>query len=127
MLQLRQDQFDSLAASWFERRLVKVIDDNLPGKHPDVSADAGNAFLREQMVQARRYGLVAELDVARFVITAWLLGANFDTRLPAFAEILNDPQLTPSQKSKAIELIASDLLATLRASAPPATPVTPAP
>ena len=118
MLQLRQAQFDSLANAWFEQRLAGLIADSIPGARDSVNTEAGLVFLREQTAQAQRHGLVVELDVARFVITAWLLGPNFDARIPAFAEILGNPTLSPSQKSKATELIASNLLAELGASAP---------
>ena len=118
MLQLRQAQIDSLAAAWFEQRLVRLIADTIPAARDSVNTEAGKSFLRQQSAQAQHHGLVVELDVARFAITAWLLGPDFDSRIPAFAEILRDLQLTAAQKSKAIELIASNLLAELRASAP---------
>ncbi|WP_394787797.1 hypothetical protein [Rhodoferax sp.] len=116
-MQIQQAQIDSLATGWFEQRMVKLIGDTIAGARESVNSMAGRAFLQEQTARASRHGLLVELDVARFVITAWLLGSDFDSRIPAFVEILGDPTLLPSQKSKAIELVAANLLTELQAGA----------
>ncbi len=74
----------------------------------------GEAALRAQIAAARRHGMASELDIARYVITAWLLGPDFDTRFPAMAEVLASDRLTRSQKAEALERITETLLATLR-------------
>ena len=78
----------------------------------------GTAMLQAQVAKARRHGLSSELDLARYVITAWLLGPDFDTRFPAMAEVLASKRLGPSQKAEALERISTTLLDTLKPGAP---------
>jgi hypothetical protein len=46
----------------------------------------------------------------RFIVTAWLLGLDFDTRLPAMREILAEPRLSSTQKMDAIEALTTTVL-----------------
>lgn len=80
-----------------------------------VITDAPELFEKIQMQCARAalYGFVSELDVARYVISAWILGADFDERFAAAREILVSQNLTPTQKSEALELLANAVLTEL--------------
>lgn len=84
----------------------------------ELSSPQGEAALRQQIAASRRHGMTSELDIARYVITAWLLGPDFDTRFPAMTEVLASDRITPSQKAEALERIAETLLATLRGEVP---------
>lgn len=79
----------------------------------ELDSPEGTATLQAQVANARRYGMRSELDLARYVITAWLLGLDFDTRFPAMAEVLAIERLGPSQKAEALERISTTLLETL--------------
>ena len=70
--------------------------------------------LRGQVERANRYGLRSELDVARYVATAWLLGSDFDRTFPAMAEVLASHELAPADKAEALESISVTLLETLK-------------
>lgn len=79
----------------------------------ELDSPEGTATLQAQVANARRYGMRSELDLARYVITAWLLGLDFDTRFPAMAEVLATERLGLSQKAEAMERISTTLLETL--------------
>lgn len=111
MILFRQSELDALAGARFERRLVELLCEEDPAAADTLGTQAGMRMLREQCGKARRYGLHGELDVARYVITAWLLGPDFDQRFPAMAEVLNASALAPAQKAEAIQRVA---LATLQ-------------
>ena len=103
VLRFSEEQFSQLAELRFERRLTQVIVDSDPSALEALSNERGRGILRTQCAKARGYGLITELEIARYVITAWLMGLDFDTRFPAMAEILNTAELTPMQKAEAIE------------------------
>lgn len=84
----------------------------------ELDGPEGTAMLQAQVANARRYGMRSELDLARYVITAWLLGLDFDTRFPAMAQVLTADRLGPSQKAEALERISTTLLETLKPGAP---------
>jgi hypothetical protein len=113
MLRINPQQLANIATSRFEQRLVRVLVETVPDAQGVIDTPKGRQLLREQCDLARSYRLLSELDIARFVITAWLIGPQFDSRIPAFTEILNDTQLTPSQKSEAIARVASTVLTEL--------------
>lgn len=112
-LSFQSAQFDDLARCRFESRLTAVIVETCPGAKGQIDTPEGQQMLRRQCQRASRYGLVAELDVARYVVTAWLLGTDFDERFPAMAEILNSESLRPAQKAETIELVCTAVLAEL--------------
>ncbi|WP_374438755.1 hypothetical protein [Inhella sp.] len=110
MLTLNPDQLGDAAQLRFESRLAALIAQGQPEAAAELESPEGRAMLRRQCRRAERYGLRTELELARYVITAWLMGPQFDEELPAMAEILNAPSLTPAQKAEAIERVASTVL-----------------
>lgn len=113
-MRISQAQLDQLADARFLDRLVGILAESDPGAGEALRTPEGKRILRQQYDKALTYGLVTELDAARYVITAWLLGTDFDTRFPAMREILGEPRLSPSQKAEAIERVSTALLQTLR-------------
>lgn len=95
----------------FVARLAELLQSNGRGAVTDNPELAGEIL--GQYTRAASYGLVSELDVARYVVTAWTLGADFDERFPAARELLAAPNLTPTQKSEALELLANAVLTEL--------------
>lgn len=95
----------------FVVRLAGLLDANVRGVVTDDPQLYGE--IQGQCARAASYGLVSEFDVARYVVTAWMLGADFDEQLPAVRELLVAPNLTATQKSEALELVANALLTEL--------------
>ncbi len=99
------------ASEWrFERRLMGVIAESDPTALEVLGTPEGLAMLRKQCSKARQYGMSAEMDIARYGVSAWLMGPDFDTRFPAIAEVLGAERLSASQKAEAIERICTAVL-----------------
>ena len=102
MNQISSEQWTQLGRDSFDARLIAIIRRN----HPDQAArmdfaSVVGAFHR-QAAKARRYGLTDEHSAATYVYTAWLMGEEFDTRIPAIAQILNDKRTRAIDKAKAL-------------------------
>jgi hypothetical protein len=79
-----------------------------------LASPEGKKILRQQFEKAQGYGLTSELDIGRYLITAWLMGLDFDTRFPAMQEILTAPRGSSEQKAEAIEKVSIALFKTLQ-------------
>lgn len=112
-LKLGVDQVVKLSERRFERRLIKILEASDPSARA-LGDPPALETLRKQCAKARAYGMNAELDVARYVITAWLLGPDFDTCFAAMAEILGAAQLSPTQKADAIERVCGAVIGGLQ-------------
>ena len=55
-----------------------------------------------QIKKARSYQILTEQDIAVYVITAFLLGENFDSQFPAAGDVLT-AQIPGEMKSKFLE------------------------
>jgi len=108
-----QHQMGRLSDRRFEQRLIQLLCRADPAAGRAFQAPDGLAELRRQCAKARRFGMQAELDIARYVITAWLLGPDFDERFPAMAEILGSDRISASQKAEAIERVSVAVLTEL--------------
>lgn len=104
-IHISPQQMQQWGEQHFERRLIHVVAQGDPAALQTLTAPEGRAQLRDQIRKARAYGLTTELEVSRYVITAWVMGLEFDTRLGAYREFLTAPQLTPAQKGEALERI----------------------
>jgi hypothetical protein len=118
MLEFSSQQISAIGESRFQERLLEFLLKNQPDTQGVLDTTEGKKTLAEQCSKARHYGLSTELALANYVITAWLLGADFDTRFPAMNEILSDPTTDGTQKSELIAQIASLVLGKLEAGAP---------
>lgn len=104
-MQISAPQMRQWGERHFERRLIHVVAQGDPAALQTLRTPEGRTQLRQQIANARAYGLTSELEVSRYVITAWVMGLDFDTRLGAYREFLTAPQLTPAQKGEALERI----------------------
>ena len=104
---------NQMASERFLDRVTHLLGEHYPAAKEALSTAKVREILRQQYNKAIKYGLRSELDVARYIITAWLLGIDFDTRFKAMNEFLTSPELTPTQKAEAIERTATTLLETL--------------
>lgn len=105
-ISIHDGQLAQIAERRFQSRLLECIGEIDPQAGRELATAEGGKELRRQCERARAYGLRAELDIARYVVTAWLLGVDFDTRFPAMQQVLATDRLQPAQKADAIEKIA---------------------
>ena len=113
-MRLDADQVAELAERRFEKRLIELLIAGDPAAGAALSRPEGLPELRAQIARARSHRVLGELDIARYVITAWTLGADFDERFPAMAEILQTNRLTPTQKADALERVCVEQVAGLQ-------------
>ena len=113
MLSFSSQKLDTIAEARFQQRLSDMMLESLPDSRGVIDTPEGQKTIAEQCAKARSYGMSTELDIANYVITAWLLGLDFDTRLTAMREILAMPELTASQKATLITQVSSVVLAEL--------------
>jgi len=109
-MQFDAAQVDRLADLHFRERVIQILSSVEPDASAELRSPSGLHQLDMLMARARSHGLSAELDLGRFIVTAWLLGLDFDTRFPAMREILAEPRLSPTQKMDAIEALTTTAL-----------------
>ena len=114
---IRNSQFNAMGAQRLLYQVVEIICAAYPDARPALASDEGRRVLQEQYHKANQYGLSSELDTARYLITAWHLGIDFDSRFPAMREALNDPNLSAGRKAEIIERFCIMLLQTLKGKA----------
>jgi len=76
----------------------------------DVPRDELDAAIAHQLSKAEYYGLTSEQSAATFVMSAWLLGPDFDTEFPALNERLTNQRLSEHEKAKWLEVFTVGLL-----------------
>ena len=100
-MKITSTQWSELWGDSIEQRLVAMIRRH----HPEAAAlDDGELAqgVRAQLERAADYGLDSERGAASFVYAAWLLGPGFDERVPALAQVLREPALSPLHKADAL-------------------------
>ena len=88
MIRIRLEQFRLMGQEEFGVRMAALLAEQFSDA-AELCRDELLTGVREQVVRAQRYGFLAEQDVAVYVLTAWLLGEDFDKELPAAEQILN--------------------------------------
>ncbi len=105
MITVRREQFDALAQSGeesFESRLVLFLREQFP----DSAAEDDTLFLqtiRQQIARARSFGFQTERQLATWLVSAWALGIDFDSRFPAAQGVLSSPLVTVDEKAAWLE------------------------
>ena len=102
MNQISSEQWQQLGRDSFDARLIAIIRRNHPEQAAQMDFAAVVGAFHRQTAKALRYGLTDEHAAATFVYTAWLLGEEFDSRIPAIAQILNDKRMKAIEKAKAL-------------------------
>jgi hypothetical protein len=103
MIHITNEQMARMGWLAFEARLVGLVRESYPGQCAHLDDDQMRLAIRPQMARARQHGLTDERSMATFVNAAWLLGENFDERVPALAQVLAAPALTAAEKARAID------------------------
>jgi hypothetical protein len=113
-MKLRKDQLDALNRQQEIDYQVRLTD-FLREQFPDAAQEPLNRLRAEvgaQIVRARSYGLFTEQEIANYVLSAWLLGQDFDQEFPAAREVLMAP-ISGNMKSVFLEKWTEELFKTL--------------
>jgi hypothetical protein len=102
MISITQDQWNQLGQRNFESRMVSILRDHFPVQTAAFSDEQLAAPMPALVERAARYGLVDEQSAAIFVLNTWLLGPDFDQRIPGLQQILDSKQLSPGTKADAL-------------------------
>jgi hypothetical protein len=102
MNQISSEQWNRMGRDSFDARLIALIRRNHPEQAAKMDFGSLISAFNRQTAKARQYGLNDEFSVATYVYTAWLMGEQFDTRIPAVAQILGDKQMLAPDKARAL-------------------------
>ncbi|MET0382928.1 MAG: hypothetical protein ABW032_05845 [Burkholderiaceae bacterium] len=120
MLSISQAQWDKMAQDSFDERLIAIIRRNHPEQAAQMPFADLVAAIHRQTAQAAAYGLHDEHSVATYVYTAWLMGEEFDRRIPALAQILRERRMPSSKKAAALSDFSKLVFHTLGGAGAPA-------
>jgi len=115
MNQISSDQWKQMGRDSFDARLIAIIRRNHPEQAQKMDFAAVVGAFHRQAAKAQHYGLTDEHSAATFVYTSWLMGEEFDTRIPAVAQILNDKRLKAAEKARALSNFSRLVFRTLAA------------
>jgi len=102
MLKIRKEQMDAFSSPMgeqFEDALVAFLREEFLDARAESPATL-EPGVREQIERARSYGLQSGAHIATYVVTAWLLGQEFDTKFPAARDTLNSTLHSPDDKAE---------------------------
>lgn len=102
MNSISQAQWDQLGQNNFASRMVGILREQFPAQTARFSSDQLAAPIPALVARAAGYGLVDEQSAAIFVLNTWLLGPDFDQRIPGLQQILSATQLSPGTKADAL-------------------------
>ncbi len=109
---IRREQLASLGESRFRDRFRALLKECFEDAR-SISPDDLNAAISSQLKKAERYGLTSEQPAATYIMSAWLLGSDFDARFPAVGERLADENTSQADKAKWLETFTTTLLDSL--------------
>lgn len=118
LLKLRPAQmraFSQASEERFADRLVSF----LQSQFPDAAAEPRGRLkpaVVDQVARARGHGFTTEAQLSVYVTTAWLLGPEFDTKLPPVEQALASTLDTPQDKAAWLERWTMKLFRTLEGS-----------
>lgn len=124
MLSISPTQFEQLGAQSFVARMAAIIVEADPSAADEVRSDSFAMKVLAQVDRAKSYGLQSARHAATFVLSAWLLGLDFDEHLPAVQAVLNNPNYSAHQKATFLETFTTSLMAGLEAGSPSPRPAT---
>ena len=109
MLKIREAQVDQLAP--FRRRIRDLLRRHFPETR-EIPARQTDAAISRQIKEGRTYGLWTERQLAIYVLTAFLLGEDFDVKFPAANAVLRSG-LEPDAKVDWVEAWSREMFDTL--------------
>ncbi len=120
MVTISQAQWDKLGQDSFDARLIAILRENHPEQVARMPFAELVAAIHRQTAQAARYGLHDEQSVATYVYTAFLMGEEFDRRIPAISQILRERRMPSPTKAQALKDFSQLVFHTLEGGAAPA-------
>ncbi len=102
MNQISSEQWNQMGRDSFDARLIAIIRRNHPDQARKMDFAALVGAFHRQAAKAQHHGLTDEFSAATYVYTAWLMGEEFDTRIPAVAQILADRRMKAPDKARAL-------------------------
>lgn len=111
---IRNEQFDTMAIpniADFIQRAITFLYENFP-ESLDEDTDELTEIVGVLIEKAETYGLVTEQQAMNYIVTAWLLGVDFDKEFPAAEETLNSKDFTPDEKSEWLAKWTEEIFAT---------------
>lgn len=102
MVTISQAQWDKMGQDSFDGRLIAILRENHPEHASRMPFADLVAAIHRQSAKAACYGLCDERSVATYVYTAWLMGEEFDRRIPAVAQILRERTMPAARKAEAL-------------------------
>jgi hypothetical protein len=102
MLQISQSQWDTMGQGSFDARIIAILRTHHPKQVNAMPFAELVHMIHRQTARAAVYGLNDERSAAQYVYTGWLMGEEFDTRIPSLRQILRDRTLTAAEKSTAL-------------------------
>lgn len=113
MLQISKSQWDTMGQDSFDARLIAILRQHHPKQANAMPFVELVQAIHRQTERARIYGLNDERSVAQYVYTSWLMGEEFDRRIPAISQILRDHGMTATQKGSALSHFSQLVFSTL--------------
>jgi len=110
MLNLSHRQLNRIGTGTFSARVQAAVAQQFPDQAAALPEEAFAKEVEDLVQRAGAYGLTDERSAAVFVVTAWLLGEDFDAQYPELKALLQVKALLPMQKSAAMEAFATTLL-----------------
>jgi hypothetical protein len=107
-------QMQRIGEQSFLTRMREILAEQFPDQQAYLASPEFEPTVLALVDRAATYGLADEQSAATFVLTAWLLGAEFDTDFPGLQQLLAQDDLTALQKCAALERFAQTLLDDLR-------------
>ncbi|MBC7664254.1 MAG: hypothetical protein H7276_10745 [Caulobacter sp.] len=102
-MQISSEQWSQMGRDSFVRRMLVIIRRHHPEKSASLTDEALSAAIQRQFERALGYGLADEQAAATYIHSAWLLGQEFDERIPGIHQVLVDPALPAARKAAALD------------------------
>ena len=99
MIIIRKKQIKNLGEKNYIVRMRKYLNESFPESCNVPSKDMDRAIV-ELTKRAKRYKLFLKIDLAPFIVGAWLMGFDFDEKFIAVKSVLRDFNLTSCEKSE---------------------------
>lgn len=110
---VNKEQLDQLSDTTMAQKVEDVLRLEFNEDVEALDRKELSKIIHEQIQLAREYGLTRELNIATFVVTAWVLGLEFDTQIPAANECLTNEDMTQDDKATWLEQFTNVLLTKL--------------
>jgi hypothetical protein len=91
-----------LITAAYQEKLIQLLHESFP-ESKDVPSDEMNRVLHRVLQKGVGYGLDNQADLASYVITAYVLGENFDEEVPEAAQVLRNRGYNSHQKAAILE------------------------